>query len=273
LSAITLTDDRQKKANKRKEHCMFSIKKKNDKVVIQKSTSPNTGRQLAKTLLENMNLKSQLEQVKSAEPMDERVKAKVSAIMGQDKVAMPVEPTPAKKVYVDELTPLQSKQSGMESSLANAVKGLGDVQTFTRDPFTGEPLYGGKDAKYATLGGAFYITNDDPAESYYLLYNGGMTFILTAGQSHGDYMSVLYRAGSGNVSEATMQSIIKAKLSLTKVKQFYKIVTPTTHYNPRVPTLGEPWSVMGNKIDWINPTFISVKQLFRCDCDGATIVF
>jgi hypothetical protein len=262
---------------------MFHIKKK-DNTIVTKSVTPSatTGRQLAKTLLENMNLKAQLEQVESPVQssntlaMDARVKEKVSAIMADSQVridTMVQEASDMPSKYTPALTPLQSKQSGMESSLANAVKGLGDVQTFTRDPFTGEPLYGGKDAKYATLGGAFYITNDDPAESYYLLYNGGMTFILTAGQSHGDYMSVLYRAGSGNVSESTMQSIIKAKLSLTKVKQFYKIVTPTTHYNPRVPTLGEPWSVMGNKIDWINPTFISVKQLFRCHCDGATIVF
>ena len=47
---------------------MFSIKKKNDKVVITKSTiptSPSTGRLLAKSLLDNIKLQSELEQVKS----------------------------------------------------------------------------------------------------------------------------------------------------------------------------------------------------------------
>ena len=46
---------------------MFSIKKKNDKVVITKSTiptSPSTGRLLAKSLLDNIKLQSELEQVK-----------------------------------------------------------------------------------------------------------------------------------------------------------------------------------------------------------------
>jgi hypothetical protein len=38
--AFTLSDERQKKANKRKEHSMFNAKKINDKVVITKSVLP-----------------------------------------------------------------------------------------------------------------------------------------------------------------------------------------------------------------------------------------
>lgn len=269
---------------------MFNIKKKNNKVVIEKSTIPTstTGRQLSKVLLENIKLKTELEQVKSPEvapvvrtpsattdvvqssetiAMDKRVKEKVSAAMADSQTRIDARTTLAE-------TPTKRGNMIAPERMVRVLeeRGLGAGQTFVRDPFTNEPLYGGKGAKFPTLTGGYYIPNDDPSEGYYLLFNDDMTFILTAGQGQGDYMSVLYRPGSGNVSQADMQSIVKAKLPLSKVKQYYKIVAPTTHVNPSA--LGtDPWSMMGGKVDWINPTFITVPQLFRLDCAGATIVF
>jgi hypothetical protein len=215
----------KRRRTKGKEHYMFSIKKKNDRVVISKSTiptSPSTGRQLAKVLLDNIALQAELEQVKSPEVSKDWTPAAT-------KVSLPDTPAPAKKVYVPALTPKQEKEAVSQANVVNASKALGEnVQTFVRDPFTGQALYG-KDALFPTLTGGYFITNDDPQEQYYLLFNEGMTFILTSGQSQGDPMSVLYRAGSGHVSQADMQSIIKAKLSLTRLKQFYRVVEPTTH--------------------------------------------
>jgi hypothetical protein len=85
---------------------MFSIKKQHGKVVISKSVIPgaNTGRQLAKSLLDNIKLRSALEQVKSEPEMplvsspitdtarDARIKAKVRAI---------IDGTPAKQSLDD----------------------------------------------------------------------------------------------------------------------------------------------------------------------------
>ncbi len=244
---------------------MFGIKRHNGKVVITKSTIPTspTGRQLVNALLEQSP--DVVHQSPATIAMDNRVKEKVASTMAESnvRVAAIVQST-------KDNAPAPKVKGSNQPNLQAAVAGLGDVQTFVRDPFTGEPCYG-KDAKFPTLKGGYFIPNDDPSEGYYLLFNEGMTFILTAGQSRGDYMSVLYRAGSGNVSKADMESIIKAKLPLSKVKQYYKIVTPTTHYNPAA-VEGEPWTILG-KVDWINPTFITIKQLFRMDCPSATIVW
>lgn len=247
-----------------KEHCMFNIKKK-DNTIVTKSVTPSTstGRQLAKVMLDNVKLQSQLEQVKSPDTISE----KVSAIMegSQNRIDAIVQAS-------KEAAPSPKLKGSNLPNLQAACAGLGEnITTFTRDPFTNEPLYG-KDAKFPTLSGGYYITNDDPAEGYYLLFNGGMVFILTNGQSQGDYMSVLYRPGSGHLSQADMQSIIKAKLSLSKLKAYYRIVLPTTHVNPS--QLGnEPWSPIGAKLDWVNINYITVPQLFRLYCAGAQIIW
>jgi hypothetical protein len=261
---------------------MFGIKRQNGKVVITKSTIPTstTGRQLASTLLENIKLKSQLsemEQVQSPDvvqlpdttAMDARIKEKVAATMAESDVRV------ATMIKAEKDSAPAPKVKGSNQNLPNlqaACAGQGDnITSFVRDAFTGEALYG-KDAKFPTLTGGFFITNDDPSEGYYLLFNDGMTFILTAGQSQGDYMSVLYRPGSGNVSQTDMMSIVKAKLPLSKLKAYYRIVLPTTHIKPDV-VMGVPWSVMNNKVDFVNATFISIPQLFRCDCPGAQIIW
>src|ERR1035438_3947493 len=76
---------------------MFNIRKRNNKVVIEKSTiptSPAIGRQLANMALENMKLQSQLSEleevklpdVQSSNTMEQRVKEKVAATMAESNV-------------------------------------------------------------------------------------------------------------------------------------------------------------------------------------------
>lgn len=258
---------------------MFNIKKVKGAFVTKSviPTSPAIGRQLAKVMLENVKLQAELEQVHfpstdwSPSASDKRVKEQVAASMADSQTRIDAAVREASDTAPTTKLKGSNNLQSLESGLVKACAGLGEnIQTFTRDPITGEVFYGAN--AIPTYGEAFFVTNDDPAEGYYLLFNSGMTFVLASSQGRGDYMSVLYRAGSGHLSETDMQSIIKAKLPLSQLKEYYRIITPTVHVKPET-IMGQPWQMMNTRLDWVNPTFILIQQLFRCDRDSAQIVW
>jgi hypothetical protein len=128
------------------------------------------------------------------------------------------------------------------------------------DPLTNEILVG-RTAKYPTRTGGVYVTNVDMMESYYLLFTDGKVFILTSIDGIGKPMSILYRLGKGTLSQADMDSIVEAKLPLTRLLQYYKIIPVRTHGTPGFYNWGT------NVYDF------GIPELFRLDTENAKIIW
>jgi hypothetical protein len=182
-------------------------------------------------------------------------------------------PSPQKQPphIVEEARKIQGEYDKAQAAETLAQKMGGKL--VTPDRFTGEMLAG---PKYPTRTGGYYITQDNPSESYYLLFAEGKTFILPAIEGVGKPMRVLYRPGKGVAMQAEMDAIIKSKPTLAQLKQYYKIIAVTRTQRTLDASPDEVWSLSGGMTTnpWIaGDAVIYFHEPFRLDPSSATIVW